>query len=138
MEVTQQKIQEAIANSSEWIAFLAAKSDKDLERRLGINRLQFAEAYKNKQEDVCELLELMRRLIMEARIYKEEHSIADSPNDIELAMAEHKRETKHCAERQKAFEPQAREKEEELKETDVYKTTKSKIKEEDGNQMSLF
>jgi len=138
MEATQQKIQEAIVNSNEWIAFLAAKSDKDLERRLGINQLQFAEAYKNKQEDVCELLELMRRLIIEARIYKEEYNIPDSLNDIELAMAEHKREAKHYAERQKAFEPKASDKVEEQEEVPVYKISKPKIKEEDDNQMSLF
>lgn len=139
MEATQQKIQEAIANTNQWIVYLATKSDKDLERRLGINQLQFAEACKNKQHDVCELLELMRRLIIEARIYKDEHEIADIQNEIELAIAENKREAKHYAERYKVIEskPTITEDEEEDIQSS-FKVNKARVKEEDDSQMSLF
>ena len=139
MDTTQQKIQEAIANTNQWIASLATKSDKDLERRLGINQLLFTEAYKNKQHDVCELLELMRRIIIEARIYKDENLIADVHNEIELAIAENKREAKQYAERHQVIEskPTISDHEEE----DIpssFKVHKDRIKEEDDNQMSLF
>jgi hypothetical protein len=139
METTQQKIQEAITNTNEWIVFLATKSEKDLERRLGINQLQFAEACKNKQEDVCELLELMRRIIIETGIYKDEHNIADAPNEIELAITENKREAKQYAERYKLIEsePTITENEEEDIQSS-FKVHKARIKEEDDNQMSLF
>ncbi len=138
MEATQQKIQEAIANTTEWIAHLASKSDKDLERRLGINQLQFAEAYKNKQHDVCELLELMRRIIIEARIYKDEHTITDTPNEIELAIAENNRAAKQYEERYKIIEikPNITEHEEDIQSS--FKVHKARVKEEDDNQMSLF
>lgn len=139
MEATQQKIQEAIANTNRWIAYLAAKSDKDLERRLGINQLQFAEAYKNKQQDVCELLELMRRIITEARLYKDENHIADIPNEIELAIAENKREAKQYVERHKVIESKPTITEHEAEDIQSsFKVHKARIKEEDDNQMSLF
>ena len=139
MEATQQKIQEAIANTNQWIAFLATKPDKDLELRLGINQLQFAEAFKNKQEDVCELLELMRRIIIEARIYKDEHNIADISNEIELAITENKREAKQYAERYKVIESKSAitEHEEEGIQSS-FKVNKARVKEEDDNQMSMF
>lgn len=138
MEATQKKIQEAIANTNEWIVFLATKSEKDLECRLGINQLQFAEACKNKQEDVCELLELMRRIIIEAGIYKDEHNIADAPNEIELAITENKREAKQYAERYKVIESKPTITEYEEEDQSSFKVHKPRIKEEDDNQMSLF
>jgi len=139
METTQQKIQEAIANTNEWIVYLATKTDKDLQRRLGINQLQFAEAYKNKQKDVCELLELMRRIIIEARMYKEENTIADIPTEIELAIAENKREAKQYAERHKVIENKPTIAEHELEDVQSsFKVQNTKVKEEDDNQMSLF
>jgi hypothetical protein len=101
--------------------------------------MQFAEASKNKQDDVCELLELMRRIIIEARIYKEDHAVVDAPNDIELAIEEHKRKAKQFAERQKALEPKSVEPEEDQAgEVPHYNVQKPKIKEQDDNQMSLF
>lgn len=52
MNATEQKIKLAREKSIEWIEYLAAKSDKDLVSRLGINHLQFAIAQKEKKEDV--------------------------------------------------------------------------------------
>lgn len=128
MDNTQLKIQEAIENSAEWIKVLATKSDSDLERRLGINELLYQQAYKNKQADVCELMELMRRIIIEARIYKDENNIATLPNEMELAIAE----TEHVI-------VKTEQRQEVLNETEAnFKAKKPKVKEEDNDQMSLF
>jgi hypothetical protein len=88
MNVTEQKIKQARQKSIEWIEYLATKPEKDLERRLRINHQQYAIAVKEKMEDVCELLNIMERIIIEARIYKAENNIADAPNEIELAIAD--------------------------------------------------
>ncbi len=139
MDTTQQKIHEAITNANQWVISLATKTDKDLERRLGINQLQYAEAYKNKQADVCELLELMRRIIIEARIYKDEHTIADVPSEIELAIAENNYEAKLHSKRNQVIENATLIKEKEPEGIElINKIPKSKIKGEDKNQVSLF
>lgn len=128
MDATQVKIQEAIENSAEWIKVLATKSDNDLERRLGINELLYQQAYKNQHADVCELMELMRRIIIEARIYKDENNIATLPNEMELAIAETEHVIVKTEQRQGV-----------LNETETnFKARKPKVKEEDKDQTSLF
>lgn len=128
MDTTQLKIQEAIENANSWVETLAKKTDSDLERRLGINELLYEQAFKNNQADVCELLELMRRITIEARIYKEENNILSEPSDMELTIAEANRNYVKAEERQEIMEdvpmPQ--------------KLYKPKIKEDSSDQMSLF
>ncbi|MBA3664054.1 MAG: hypothetical protein H0W61_07590 [Bacteroidetes bacterium] len=128
MDTTQLKIREATENAKHWIEVLATKSDSELERRLGINELLYQHAFKNKQADVCELMELMRRIIIEARIYKEENNIATVPNEMELAIAESNRSYVKAEERQEIMEavqiPQ--------------KNHKPKIKDDNQDQISLF
>ena len=128
MDTTQLKIQEAIDNAAEWIEVLATKPDSDLERRLGINELLYQQAYKNNQADVCELMELMRRIIIEARIYKDENNIATLPNEMELAIADIEHVIVKTEQRREV-----------LNESEInFKSRKPKIKEEDNDQMSLF
>jgi hypothetical protein len=88
MTATEQKIKLAKENSIEWIENLATKSDADLERRLRINHMQYEIAVKERMEDVCELLSIMERIIIEARIFKAEKNIPDVPNEMELAIAD--------------------------------------------------
>ena len=117
--------------------------DAVLERKLDIIRLQLELAIKNKDEEVYETLSLWEHHIIEARILRSElpeESITPYVNEIELAIKKNKWEAKQFAERQKALEPKAAEKEEEedLEEQPQYKTHRPKIKEQDDSQMSLF
>lgn len=88
MNPTQQKINLAQEKSIEWIKFLATKSDKDLKKRLETNDLQFFIAEKKKDELAGELLNIMERIIIQARIYKAEHKIPTVISEIELAIAD--------------------------------------------------
>lgn len=128
METTQLKIQEAIENANSWIEVLAKKTDNDLERRLGINELLYHEAFKNKQADVCELMEIMGRIIVEARIHKAENNIPSEPSDMELAIAEANRNYVKAEERQEVIEEAHT----------SQRAHKPKIKEDNSDQMSLF
>ncbi len=128
MDTTQLKIQEAIENANSWIETLAKKTDNDLERRLGINELLYKEAFKNKQADVCELMEIMGRIIIEARIYKAENNIPSEPSEMELAIAEANLNYVKAEERQEVIEEA----------NTSQRAHKPKIKEDNSDQMSLF
>lgn len=88
MNATEQKIKLAQEKSIEWIELLAANSEKRLEKRLRVNHAQYAIAVKENMDDMCELLNIMERIIIEARIYKAEHKIPDAVNEIEIAIAD--------------------------------------------------
>ncbi len=127
MSVTEQKIKLAHEKSIECIQYLATKPDVDLERRLRINHMQYAIAVKENKEDVCELLNIMERIIIEARIFKAKNNIPDAPNEIELAIADIETTVAKAEERQEIFEENA-----------PARINKARIKEEDKNQTSLF
>lgn len=130
MTATEQKIKEAQEKSNEWIEYLATKSDKELEKRLRINHQQYAIAQKENQEDTCELLNIMERIIIEARIYKAENNITDIATEIDLAIAD-----------LETVVIKAEEQEELLEETNsspLINTRRQQVKEEDENQLSLF
>ena len=103
MNATEQKIKLAQEKSHEWIEYLATKSENDLERRLRINHLQYEIAVKEKQEDTVQLLSIMERIIIEARIYKAEHNIPDAPNEIEIAIADIETVVTQTEERREIF-----------------------------------
>ncbi len=127
MEPTEIKIQEALQNANEWIAFLATRPDAELARRLDTNGWQYQIAYKNKDEKLCEFMNIMRRILVEARIYKDEHQIPDEISEIslEVSQMEHvlaQEEVRH--EVIESFQPQ--------------RISKPKIQEDNSSQMSLF
>jgi hypothetical protein len=140
MASTQYKIKEAIDNANDWINFLATKSDKDLERRLEINYLQYETAYKDKAQSVCELLEVMRRILIEARIYKDEHSIADQPTAIDVAIEENRIINKQLEARKNILAEG--EVENEIENNTIpsrnFKIKSHRINEVDESQMRLF
>lgn len=88
MNTTEIRIKEAQEKFSEWVEYLATRTEDDLVKRLEINHQQYAIAEKQKQDDTCRLLNIMERIIIEARIYKAEHNIADIPSEIETALEE--------------------------------------------------
>lgn len=129
-------------NFNEYVKDLMKFSDEILESKLDIVRLQIELAIKNKDEEVYETLTLWEQHIIEARILRSElpeNEIEPYVNEIELAIAENKREAKQYAERYKIIEskPTITEHEEEDIQSS-FKIHKTRIKEEDDNQMSLF
>jgi len=86
------------------------------------------EAFKNKQQDVCELMELMRRSIIEACIYKNENNIPTQAKDRVLAIADSNRNYVKAKERLEIIEDSQ----------SLQKVYWPKIKEDSQDQMSLF
>lgn len=82
------RIKDCIDNHDKYVEILAAKSDKELGKRLDLVHMQMDLAERNKNTASMELLEIWRAQIIEARIYKAENKIPDAPSDIELAIAE--------------------------------------------------
>lgn len=128
-------------NFNQYVKDLMKFSDEILENKLDTVRLQIELAIKNKDEEVYETLTLWEQHIIEARILRSELSeneIEPYVNEIELAIAENKREAKQYAERNKVIEsrPTIIEREEDIQSS--FKVHKVRIKEEDDNQMSLF
>ncbi|MGP8214990.1 MAG: hypothetical protein ACLQQ4_05455 [Bacteroidia bacterium] len=99
------QIKQALENSEEWIKFYATESEKKLIKRLRINRLQYAIAEKDNDERTGELLNIMERIIIEARIYKDENNIPDTPSEIELALAESEMMLEKEGERNETLRP---------------------------------
>ena len=130
MTATEQKIKQAREKSREWIEYLATKSDKELEKRLRINHQQYALAEKEKQGDMCELLGIMERILIEARIYKAENKIEDIASEIELALAEMEMQESKAEERVELME--------EFNSAPVRKVRREQAKETDENQLTLF
>ena len=127
MHPTEIKIQQALQNANEWIAFLATRPDAELCRRLDTNGFQYEIACKNNDEKLCEFMEIMRRILIEARIYKDEHQIPDEISEISLAVSKMEHITVQEEERQEvlqSFQPQ--------------RISKAKIQEDNSNQISLF
>ena len=127
MHPTEIKIQEALQNANKWIAFLATRPDADLVRRLDTNGFQYEIAYKNNDEKLCEFMEIMRRILIEARIYKDEHQIPDEISEISLAVSKMEHITVQEEERQEV-----------LQSFRSQRISKPKIQEDNSNQISLF
>jgi hypothetical protein len=66
----------------------AKEPDKKLSDRLHIMHLQYMICEKDNDEITGEFFEIMRRIIIEARLYKWDNNIADELSEIEQEMAE--------------------------------------------------
>lgn len=121
------RIQLAIDNWDEYVAYLITLPDKKLVKRLETINMQAVLAYKQNIESSSELLEIWWRQTVEARILKEENNIPDAPDEIELAVRDMETIVIKSEERQDTFTKPTQE-----------KLHKQKIKEEDDSQMSLF
>lgn len=129
-------------NFNEYVRDLMKFSDEILEKKLDTVRFQIELAIKNKDEEVYETLTLWEHHIIEARILRSElpeNELEPYINEIELAIAENKREEKQYAERHKVIENKPVIEEQEVEDIQSScKMHKPRIKEEDDNQMSLF
>ena len=82
------QIKEAIKNEEANIAYLATMPDIELSEKLDVIHLQSVIAEKKGLTKSIELLEIWRAQIIQARIYKAENNIPDTPSEIGLALAE--------------------------------------------------
>jgi hypothetical protein len=82
------QIKEAIDNEEANIAYLATLPDSELSEKLDVIHLQSVIAEKKRLTKSIELLEIWRAQIIQARIYKAENNIPDTPSEIDLALAE--------------------------------------------------
>ncbi len=122
------RLKEAIENAEANIIYLAGLPDKELSNRLDLVHIQMELAEQKRNTDSLELLEVWRSQLIDARIYKTEHSIDDAPNEIELAIADIETVVAKAEDRQEIIES-----------TQPYqKVYKQKIKEDNTDQMSLF
>ena len=122
------RIQKAIDNAEANVNYLATLPDDILSEKLDTVHLQMELAEQKRNTNSLELLEVWRSQIIDARIYKAENNIPDTPNEIELAIADIETTVAKTEERQEIFNENAT----------SYKAHKPKIKEEDKDQMSLF
>ncbi len=127
MEPTEIKIQEALQHANEWIAFLATRPDEELVRRLDTNGWQYQIAYKNKDEKLCEFMNIMHRILVEARIYKDEHQIPDEISEISLEVSQ----MEHVVAQEEV-------RKDVLESLQPQRISKPKIQEDNSSQMSLF
>lgn len=121
------RIQQAIDNWDEYVAYLTTLPDKKLVKRLEMINMQAQLAYKQNIESSSELLEIWWRQTVEARILKEENNVPDAIDEIELTVKDMETIIIKAEERQDTFTQPAQE-----------KIHRPKIKEEDKDQISLF
>lgn len=121
------RVQLALDNWDEYVDALTKLSDKELVKKLDLIDIQSQLAIKHKNESSSQLLEIWWKQTVEARILKAENNVADSPNEIELAIADIETTVAKTEER-----------EEILSEDIPQKNYKPKIKEDNQDQMSLF
>jgi hypothetical protein len=123
------RIQLALDNWDEYVSTLSQLSDKQLSEKLDLIHIQSQIAFKNKNESASQLLEIWWQQTVEARILKAENNIADSPNEIEVAIADIATTVAKAEERLGLMD-----KDEALKQ----KVYKPKIKEDHSDQIRLF
>lgn len=127
MEPTDLKIQEALQHANDWIANLATRPDAELVRRLDTNAFQYEIAYKNKDVKLCELMDVMHRILVEARMYKDEHQIPDEISEISLEVSQ----MEHVIAQEEV-------RQEVLESLHPQRISKPKIQEDNSSQMTLF
>jgi hypothetical protein len=88
MQYIKDQISHALSNQEELIKMFAAEPDKKLKDRLNIMHLQYVICEKDNDILTGEFLEIMRRIIIEARIYKKENNIPDELDEMEQAIDE--------------------------------------------------
>jgi hypothetical protein len=88
MQYIKDQIKHALENQEELIKMLAAEPEKKLTDRLNIIYLQSVICENEKDQETAEFLEIMRRIVIEARLYKWDNNIADELGELEQALAE--------------------------------------------------
>lgn len=127
MKAIELRIQEAEERADEWIAFLATYSDERLSKRIDIIRKQQLIAEQNKDALGFEYMLLMEHITICARMYKEEHNIADAIDEAEQELKNV--ETVIVL-------PEIRQ--DNYMEAQPKKINKQKIKEDNSGQFNLF
>ena len=122
------RIQLAIDNWDEYVAYLITLPDKKLVKRLETINMQAVLAYKQNIESSSELLEIWWRQTVEARILKEENNVPDAPDEIDLAVRDMETIVIKSEERQDTFKEPSQ----------PNLTRKIKIQEDGKDQLSLF
>lgn len=122
------RIQQALDEAEANIVLLASKTDKELAQQIDAIGLQSALAYQQKNEEAMQLLEIWFQQVVSARIYKMDNNIADTPNEMKIAIADIETVVAKAEKRQDIIET-----------SPAYeKGYKQKIKEDNQDQMSLF
>jgi hypothetical protein len=85
MQYIKDQIKHALENQEELIKVFAAEPEKKLADRLHIIHLQSVICENEKDEETAGFLEIMRRIVIEARLYKWENNIAD---EVDETLAE--------------------------------------------------
>lgn len=119
----------------EHVEFLATLPDKELVKRLEIISMQSAIAEKKKMTKAMELLEIWWRQVVDARIYKAEHNIPDTPSEIELAIADIETFTEKAEQRQETLKDFSNPT---LPDKQVKQSPSKVQQQEDDSQLSLF
>lgn len=88
MQYIKDQIKHALENQEELIKMFAAEPEDKLTNRLNIIHLQYVICEKENDILTGEFLEIMRRIIIEARLYKWDNNIPDELNEIEETLAE--------------------------------------------------
>lgn len=125
MRAIDKNIQQAHEKADEWVALLATRSDARLEKRLDLIRQQQVIAEQNQDEKGFEYMLLMEHITICARMYKEEHNIPDAPDEMTEELKNVETVIVLSEKRQEIF-------------SGIPKIPKSKIIEEDKDQLSLF
>ena len=127
MKAIELCIQEAEEKADEWIAFLATYSDERLSKRIDIIHKQQLIAEQNKDALGFEYMLLMEHITICARMYKEEHNVADVIDEAEEELKQVETVVVSSEKRQEVFN-----------ENLATKKQTSKIQIDNSNQTSLF
>jgi hypothetical protein len=88
MQYIKDEIKHAIEHQDELIKMFAKEPDKKLSDRLTIMHLQYVICERDNDVITGEFFEIMRRIIIEARLYKMYNNIPDELSEIEQEIAE--------------------------------------------------
>lgn len=102
------QIKEALENSEANIAYLASLPDSELAEKLDTVHIQMQVAEQKKNTDGLHLLEIWRNQIINARIHKAENNIPDTPNEIDLVIADIEMQNAKAEERQEILKEETK------------------------------
>lgn len=88
MQYIKDQISHALANQEELIRMFASEPEDKLSDRLHVIYLQSVICEQEKDVLTSEFLAIMRRIIMEARLYKWDNNIPDELDEMSEAIAE--------------------------------------------------
>lgn len=88
MQYIKDQIKHALENQEELIKMFAAEPEEKLTDRLQVIYLQSVICEQEKDILTGEFLEIMRRIIIEARLYKWDNNIPDELNEMQETLAQ--------------------------------------------------